>query len=103
MAAGPQVGATNVVVLSTPYAASGADSRSPEARTIGTGTAWVFTQGRMIEGTWERADRAQPWQLELPDGAPMLLTPGTTWVELPSPEVGPALLPPDAAQRLLQG
>ncbi len=100
---GAQVGATNVVVLSTPYAASAADSRSPEARTIGSGTAWVFTQGRMIEGTWTRAEPAQPWQLKLPDGAPMTLTPGNTWVELPSPESGPALLAPERAQALLAG
>ncbi|MFN7148550.1 MAG: DUF3048 domain-containing protein [Microthrixaceae bacterium] len=98
-----QVGATNVVVLSTPYVASSADSRSPEARTIGSGAAWVFTQGRMIEGTWERAEPAQPWQLKLPGGAPMALTPGNTWVELPSPESGPGLLAPERAQALLQG
>ena len=36
---------------------------SPEAQTIGSGTAWVFTQGRMIEGRWDRAEPAQPWQL----------------------------------------
>jgi hypothetical protein len=40
---GEQVSAANVVVLATPHTASSADSRSPEAQTLGSGSAWVFT------------------------------------------------------------
>jgi Protein of unknown function (DUF3048) N-terminal domain/Protein of unknown function (DUF3048) C-terminal domain len=89
---GNQIAPTNVVVLETPYVASGADSRSPEAQTLGSGGAWVFTQGRMIPGTWERNAPEQPWKLTGLDGQPILLTPGPTWVELPEPGAQPALL-----------
>lgn len=100
---GGQIAATNVVVLATPYGTSPADPISPEAQTIGSGTAWVFTQGRMIEGRWARAEPAQPWQLTRADGTPIQLTPGVTWVELPSPDSGPRLLDQAAADRLLAG
>jgi Protein of unknown function (DUF3048) N-terminal domain/Protein of unknown function (DUF3048) C-terminal domain len=89
---GTQIAPTNVVVLETPYEASAADSRSPEAQTIGTGAAWVFTQGRVVAGTWERGAPEQPWKLTSIDGQPMLLTPGPTWVELPEPGVQPGIL-----------
>jgi hypothetical protein len=100
---GGQIGATNVVVLATPYGTSAADPISPEAQTLGSGTAWVFTQGRMIEGRWDRAEPAQPWQLSGADGTPIRLTPGVTWVELPSPDSGPRLLDQASADGLLAG
>ncbi len=100
---GTEIAPTNVVVLATPYTTSPADPISPEAQTLGTGTAWVFTQGRMIEGRWERTERSQPWQLLHPDGQPIALTPGPTWVELPSPDAGPRLLDVAAAGRLVAG
>lgn len=98
---GEQVSAANVVVLATPYTASSADPRSPEAQTLGSGSAWVFTGGRVVEGRWERAEPASPWRLTRDDGAPILLTPGVTWVALPSSDDPPQPLSTDAAQRLL--
>lgn len=89
---GTQIAPTNVVVLETPYVASSADSRSPEAQTLGTGAAFVFTQGRIIAGRWDRNAPAEPWKLTGLDGQPIALTPGPTWVELPEPGVQPGLL-----------
>lgn len=100
---GAQIGSTNVVVLQTRYTTSGADRLSPEAQTIGDGTAWVFTQGRMIEGRWQRDEPAQPWRLSTSDGQPIQLTPGNTWVELPAGDVAPALLDQGAVDSLLGG
>ncbi|MHB1138184.1 MAG: DUF3048 domain-containing protein, partial [Microthrixaceae bacterium] len=80
---GAQIAPRNVVVLETAYVSSSADARSPEAVTIGNGNAWVFTQGRVIPGRWERGAPEQPYALTTAEGAPMLLTPGATWVELP--------------------
>ncbi len=77
-----QVNAANVVILETDYQPSPADARSPEAQTVGTGSAWVFTGGVMITGTWTRGDRLQPFQLKDEDGNVIALTPGRTWVEL---------------------
>ncbi|MCB1001030.1 MAG: DUF3048 domain-containing protein [Acidimicrobiales bacterium] len=78
-----QVNAANVVVLEVDYRPSPADSRSPEAQTIGTGSALVFTGGALIRGTWTRAEAAEPFQLVDDNGSVIALTPGRTWVELP--------------------
>jgi hypothetical protein len=77
-----QINAANVVVLEVDYQPSPADARSPEAQTVGTGTVWVFTGGVMVEGTWTRADRLDPFHLTDATGATIGLTPGRTWVEL---------------------
>lgn len=79
---GERISAANVVVLFVGYRASAADPRSPEAVTIGTGDAWVVTQGRVVEGTWSRADRGDPITLVDASGDEIALTPGRTWVEL---------------------
>jgi Protein of unknown function (DUF3048) N-terminal domain/Protein of unknown function (DUF3048) C-terminal domain len=79
---GGQVNAPNVVVLEVDYQPSPADVRSPEAQTVGTGAAIVFTAGNVIRGTWTRNDKLQPFSLVDDSGAPIVLTPGRTWVEL---------------------
>ena len=61
---------------------SAADFHSPEAQTIGTGPAQVFTGGNVVTGTWTRADRTSTFTLTADDGTPIQLTPGNTWVEL---------------------
>ncbi len=81
-AEGERIDAANVVMLFVAYRASAADSRSPEAVTLGSGTAWVLTEGRVVEGTWSRADRLAPITLEDAAGEVIALTPGRTWVEL---------------------
>lgn len=78
-----QVNAANVVVLEVDYRPSPADSRSPEAQTIGSGNAWVFTGGVLIKGTWSRTDSLSTFALADENGSVIALTPGRTWVELP--------------------
>jgi len=82
---GGQIGAHNVVVLEVRYRPSKADPNSPEAQSIGSGKALVFTFGRVIVGTWTRAKTSQPWTLTDKEGRPIALTPGRTWVELATP------------------
>ena len=79
---GEQINFQNVVVLVCEYGFSVADSRSPEAQTVGSGTAMVFTGGNLILGNWSRADEHSPWVLTEPNGNVIGLTPGKTWVEL---------------------
>lgn len=80
-AAGAQLNAKNVVVLFTPY---GSTNGSPEAKTVGKGTAWVLTDGKFIDGCWERPDKTKGASLVLcGTTTPIELTPGRTWVELP--------------------
>ncbi len=78
---GVRVAPPNVVIQFTTYGTSSADSRSPEAQTVGSGEAWVFTDGHVVRGRWERPDQSRPATL-VADGRPIRLTPGRTWVAL---------------------
>ncbi|MCS5677708.1 MAG: DUF3048 domain-containing protein [Acidimicrobiales bacterium] len=78
---GIRVAPPNVVIQFTTYGTSSADSRSPEAQTVGSGEAWVFTDGHVVRGRWERPDKSRPAAL-VADGRPIRLTPGPTWVAL---------------------
>lgn len=69
----------NVVVLVMEYRNAG----SPEAQSVGTGEALVFAGGNYVHGTWTRADRLSPFTLTDDSGAPIKLTPGRTFIELP--------------------
>jgi hypothetical protein len=76
-----QVNTNNVVVLEMTYLPG--ISGSPDAKTIGSGRAFVFTGGQYIEGTWSRADRRAPFTLTDADGSIIEMTPGRTFIELP--------------------
>lgn len=95
-AEGEVIDPANVVVMFVDYQPSPADPRSPEAVTVGEGEAWVFTDGRVVTGTWSRPDRAGPAELRDAAGAPIALTPGRTWVEL-APAGMAVTVPPGVA------
>ncbi|MEZ5180809.1 MAG: DUF3048 domain-containing protein [Acidimicrobiales bacterium] len=80
---GQAITAKNVVVLVTEYGRSAADTRSPEAQTVGSGELFAYVNGRVIHGRWDRPDVAKPATLVDDAGQPVLLSPGQTWVELP--------------------
>ncbi len=71
----------NVVVLEMNYVPGISDS--PDAQTIGSGRAFVFTGGRYVAATWTRSDRLAPFSLTAVDGTIVELTPGRTFIELP--------------------
>ena len=72
-----------MLVLGTWYRPSAIDARSPEAQTITQGAPlWVFSDGQVKTGQWIRTAPLEPMRLVDDDGAPILLTPGNTWVEL---------------------
>jgi hypothetical protein len=89
---GTRAHATNVVVRFTPYRDSGVrDSTGamvPEAASVGEGEAWLFTDGRLQRGRWQKADAGSPTTYSALDGSPLRLTPGTTWVEVLPPGTG---------------
>jgi hypothetical protein len=75
-----QATATSVVVLVVGY---GTDPNGgPQAQTVGSGAATVFSGGVRIDGTWTRSTPTDPFTLTDTTGQPILLTPGRTWVEL---------------------
>jgi Protein of unknown function (DUF3048) N-terminal domain/Protein of unknown function (DUF3048) C-terminal domain len=76
-----QVSTNNVVVLSMEYLPG--ISGSPDAQTLGSGEAFVFTGGNYIHGTWTRNDIHDPFALVADDGTVIKLQPGRTFIELP--------------------
>jgi hypothetical protein len=98
-ASGEPVAVANVVVLRTPYQPSAARPDSPQALTVGEGEAWVFTDGRVTAGTWERAEANGPWVLTDADGNEILLRRGPTYIALFDGE--PAILAEGRATELL--
>jgi hypothetical protein len=83
---GTQFSAKNVIVqivetrLTDIVDANGA--RSPEVISVGTGKAYVFRNGRVIKGTWERDSAADLTKFVDVNGDEIPLTTGNTWVEL---------------------
>ncbi len=81
-----QVSATNVVVVTVEEVSTGlTDSIGtpiPEYVFVGTGPATVFVDGRALEGTWTRPTLRDQAAFTAPDGTPIALDPGRTWVEL---------------------
>ena len=84
--AGVQVAPKNVVVQLVRYVDTGQIDRSgasvPEAELVGTGEAWVLTDGKVVKATWNKPNAEAITVYTGADGKPVRLTPGQTWVEL---------------------
>jgi hypothetical protein len=83
---GTQMRATNVVVLRVNIvntaARDPAGNPVPETELVASGDALVASAGQILWATWSKASVGDPVVLAAPDGSPVLLAPGTTWVEL---------------------
>ena len=53
-----------------------------EADVIGSGTAWIATNGKTIEGTWSKAALTDPTRFFDADGQPVSLTIGQTFINV---------------------
>ncbi|MEU4393801.1 DUF3048 domain-containing protein [Kribbella sp. NPDC023855] len=81
---GGQVAADNVIVLTAARDTSFA--RAKPSMTIldvfdASGPLKVFTGGKTATGHWTKAGPNDPFTFTAPDGGPLLLTPGMTWIE----------------------
>lgn len=86
---GVQAAPANVVLQFVEYRDTGARDTSgsavPEAVLVGDGAAWVFTNGQVVEGRWWKPEPAAVTQFTDSGGAPIGLTPGTTWLGIIPP------------------
>ncbi len=82
---GEQVSAANVVVIEAREVRTGmvdsTGSNVPEFVFVGAGDVTVFTDGKRIEGRWNRPSLAVAPTL-MSGGSVITLTPGRTWIEL---------------------
>lgn len=95
---GAQLQATNVVVLFINYSISGyatgeggPPAAIPDGNEVGTGQVWFLSGGKVVKGTWSRPNLTTPATYTDSAGAPMLLAPGNTWVELAQAGTTPQL------------
>ena len=78
---GRQIAVPNVVVMQVQYGPDPSGT-SVEGRMVGSGPVAVYSDGKVVTGTWERPDKSKAAELRDAAGQPIVLTPGQTWVEL---------------------
>jgi Protein of unknown function (DUF3048) N-terminal domain/Protein of unknown function (DUF3048) C-terminal domain len=79
---GEQVSAENVVVQVVDVVVGPRGGITPHIELVGSGKAYVFRDGRMILGRWERESLRDITRFVAKDGSEIAITPGRTWVEL---------------------
>ena len=76
----------NVVIAEVRMVETGtidsAGSAVVEQQFIGSGRGWVFTDGQYVRVVWTRPSLNSVATWTTPDGVPVPLTPGQTWIEL---------------------
>jgi hypothetical protein len=83
---GSRVAADNVLLLSVGIEGTGVfdvtGAEDPLVVVIGEGPCWLLRDGQLIQGRWSRPSTNAPTTFTDATGAPMLLHPGRTWMEL---------------------
>ncbi len=81
-----RIGPVNVILQYVRIASAGyrdvAGTPVPTSVVLGTGKAQLLRRGKIITGTWAKAERLDVTQFTTADGRPLALQPGRTWVEL---------------------
>ncbi len=84
-ATGQRVAPKNVVIMEMhfgPLNDGEPQKHRLEAQVVGSGPAWIATNGRTIKGTWSKASLTAPTLFYGPDGQPVTLTAGQTFVQV---------------------
>jgi hypothetical protein len=86
---GDRLSAANVIIQFVGYVDDGLATGEglppapiPKGELVGSGQAWILTDGAIIKGTWQRTSLTGPTTWTDMGGNPIALTPGRTWVEL---------------------
>jgi hypothetical protein len=90
-----QVAPKNVVIMQVRFGLLGAHQKGRlEAQNIGTGPAWIATNGKVIKGTWKKTSATNPTRFYDSKGKPVVLTRGQTFVQV---------IPPGTPLKLVKG
>jgi hypothetical protein len=81
---GKRVAPKNVVVMMMSFGPlnDGSNKHRLEARVVGSGKAWIATNGRTIVGTWKKTSLAGPTRFYDKAGKPVRLTVGQTFIQV---------------------
>jgi hypothetical protein len=63
----------------------------PTSRTSGQGLAYIFADGKVVQGTWQRDDITEWFTLADNDGEQILVPPGQAWISLVPNDSGIAI------------
>jgi hypothetical protein len=72
----------NVIVLYVPFLPVGDRKHRLDGEVVGTGTAWISTNGTTIKGTWQKKSFTAPTRFFDKAGNPVTLTIGQTFVQV---------------------
>ena len=85
----------NVVVMQVAFGDLGPGQKGRlEAANVGTGRAWIATNGTTIRGSWRKDSVADPTRFYDASGRPVTLTRGQTFVQV---------IPPGTALKVVDG
>ena len=79
---GVRVAPENVIVQFVRYRQSPANAATPEPVLTGSGEAWIFSDGRLVRGTWGRLSELDITTFRSDNSLVVPLTPGRTWIAL---------------------
>jgi hypothetical protein len=85
---GRQVAPSNVVVMTMvfgPLNDGHPNKKRLEAQNIGTGPAWIATNGVTVQGTWRKASIDAPTRFYDADGQEVVFTVGQTFIQVVPP------------------
>lgn len=80
---GQQLAPKVVVVLIMPFALK-ADGLHSDYSTTGNGTAFIFQDGAITQGTWEKKASKESLRLGDANGSPLAINAGQTWISVVS-------------------
>ena len=83
-ATGARVAPKNVVVMLVSFGPlnDGSKKHRLEAKDVGSGKAWIATNGQTILGTWKKVSQTSPTMFYDASGEPVTLTIGQTFIQV---------------------
>jgi len=85
-ASGAQVAPQNLIIQTVTTRTLGYKDQSGtnvvESNVVGSGEAWILSNGRVTKGKWSKASQSAPTRYTDASGNPVKLTAGRTWVHL---------------------
>ena len=81
---GRRIAPKNVIVMRMSFGPlnDGSHKNRLEAKVIGSGTAWISTNGKTIKGTWKKTALTKPTRFYDRDGKEVTLTIGQTFIQV---------------------